>query len=113
MNLHPASYLRSHRKRSGLNLKEVASILSYDHGGEISRHERLSSLPSFRAALKYEALYRVPISKLFPAAFEDAKREVESHLAQLIEHLEENSTSGRQATLIARKIEWAWERENL
>jgi len=30
-----------------------------------------------------------------------------------MERLKENSASGRQATLMARKIEWAWERENL
>lgn len=107
-----ASYLRSHRKRSGMRLKEVAQIIGYDHGGEISRHERLASHPTLRAALRYEALYRAPIAKLFPGPFEEAKREVEGRLAALIETCKQSTATGREGATIARKIVWAWEREN-
>lgn len=109
---HLASYLRSHRRRSGLKLKEVARIIGYEHGGEISRHERLSSLPSLRAALRYEALYRVPIRKLFPDLFEEIKREVEEGLTALIEECSQSTARGREGAMIARKMEWAWERAN-
>ena len=107
-----ASYLRSHRKRSGLTLKEVAHLLGYTHGGEISRHERLSSLPPFKIALQYEALYRAPISILFPGLFEEAKKEVEGKLAALIERCNQSTARGREGSMIARKLEWVWEREN-
>ena len=112
MHSHSASYLRSHRKRSGLTLKEVAHLLGYAHGGEISRHERLSSLPPFKVALQYEALYRAPISILFPGLFEEAKREVEGKLAALIVRCHQSTAGGREGSMIARKLEWAWEREN-
>jgi transcriptional regulator with XRE-family HTH domain len=110
---HPASYLRSHRKRSGLKLNEVARVLGYDHPGEISRHEHLTSAPPFRAALQYEALYKTPVSILFPDAFEKAKEEVEARLKSLLEVLKQSTASGREASRIARKLEWAWERENV
>ena len=109
---HSASYLRSHRKRSGLTLKEVANLLGYSHGGEISRHERLSSFPPFKIALRYEALYRTPVSVLFPGLFEEAKKEVEGKLATLVECCNQSTARGREGSMIARKLEWAWEREN-
>lgn len=107
---HSASYLRSHRKRSGMSLKEVARVLGYGHSGEISRHERLSSLPSLRTALRYEALYRVPIKKLFPGLFEEEMKQVEERLAALFEECHESTAGGRVGAMIARKLEWAWER---
>lgn len=110
--MHLASLLRSHRKRSGLKLDEIARIVGYGHGGEVSRHERQITVPSLRAALGYEALYRVPIQKLFPGLFEEIKKEVEERLAALIEECSQSNATGRIAAMIARKIEWAWERAN-
>jgi transcriptional regulator with XRE-family HTH domain len=109
---HPASYLRSHRKRSGLSQKEVATLLGYLHEGEISRHERLLSVPPFHVALAYEALYRVPVAEIFPGAYESRKQEVEVRLEKLMEDLHRRTAKGREGTMIARKLEWAWEREN-
>jgi len=112
MHSHSANYLRSHRKRSGLTLKEVAHLLGYEHGGEISRHEQLSSFPPFIIALRYEVLYRAPISILFPGLFEEARKEVEDRLTTLIECCKQSTARGREGAMIARKLEWAWEREN-
>lgn len=109
---HSASYLRSHRKRSGLSLKEAAHILGYEHGGELSRHERLASVPSLRAALRYEVLYRAPISKLFSGLFEEEQKEVEERLSALLEECNRSTARGRKGAMIARKLEWAWERSN-
>jgi transcriptional regulator with XRE-family HTH domain len=112
MRSHPASYLRSHRKRSGLTQKEIATLLGYLNEGEISRHERLCSAPPFRVALGYEAVFRVPISVLFREAFESTKRDVEARLGKLTDVLRQSTATGRQAALIARKLEWMWERKN-
>lgn len=109
---HLASLLRSHRKRSGLKLDEIAHIVGYGHGGEVSRHEHQTAVPSLRAALGYEALYCVPIQKLFPGLFEEIKKDVEDRLAVLIEECSQSSPKGRIAAMIARKMEWAWERTN-
>ena len=109
---HSASLLRSHRKRSGMKLDEMARIVGYEHGGEISRHERLSALPSLRAALAYEALFHTSVRLLFPALFEEIKRDVETRLAALIEGCHQSTVTGRAGALIARKLVWAWERAN-
>jgi transcriptional regulator with XRE-family HTH domain len=109
---HHGSYLRSHRKRSGLSQKEVANILGYLHEGEISRHERLLSIPPFHVALAYEALYRVPVAEIFPGTYESRKQEIEAKLARLVEALHERTARGREGAMIARKLEWVWEREN-
>ena len=93
-----------------MNLREAARIIGHEHGGEISRHERLSSLPSLRVALRYEALYRVPIKNLFPGLFEEEKKEVEDRLAALLEECQNSTAKGRIGAMIARKLEWAWER---
>lgn len=110
--MRTASYLRSHRKRSGLSQRDVAQILGYLHEGEVSRHEQFSSAPPLRIALGYEALFKVSVSELFPHEFNAVKQEVEQRLKRLAESLQNSTARGREATLIARKIEWMWERDN-
>jgi len=95
-----------------LKLGEAAHILGYDHAGEVSRHEHLTSAPHFRMALRYEALYKTPISQLFPAAFEEEKAFIETRLKNFLDVLKESSATGPEAALIARKLVWAWERDN-
>lgn len=95
-----------------MNLKEASCVLGYGHAGEISRHERLSSLPSLRTALRYEALYRVPIQKLFPQLFDEESEYVQEHLAAFLEECRNSSAKGRVGAMIARKLKWAWERSN-
>jgi len=95
-----------------MKLDEVARIVGYGHGGEISRHERLNALPSLRAALRYQVLYRVPIGKLFPGLLEEIKQEVEDRLAALIDECHRSTATGRAGAMIARKLVWAWERAN-
>jgi hypothetical protein len=90
----------------------VASLLGYKHEGEVSRHERLLSAPPFHIALAYEALYRVPVAQIFPGIFESRKQEVEAKLATMVDALHQCTASGREASMIARKLEWVWERVN-
>jgi transcriptional regulator with XRE-family HTH domain len=109
---HLASYLRSHRKRSGLSQKELAMLLGYPDEGPVSRHERLYCTPPFRVALGYEAVFRIPASKLFPAALQEISQDVEVRLKNLESQLQNSTVKGRKAVLIARKLEWMWARQN-
>jgi transcriptional regulator with XRE-family HTH domain len=109
---YPASYLRSHRKRSGLSQMELAALLGYPNEGPVSRHERLYSTPPFRIALGYEVIFGVPASELFPATFEEISQYVEVRLKMLRSQLEDSTAKGRSAILIARKLEWMLERQN-
>jgi DNA-binding XRE family transcriptional regulator len=107
-----ASYLHSHRKRSGLSQRELAHLLGYPDQGPVSRHERLCCVPPLLIALSYQAIFRVPISDLFPGVYETAKQAIEERLEKLKDDLHQSSAKGRNAAMIARKLEWMWEREN-
>src|ERR1039458_8748831 len=74
---HLATYLRSHRKHSGLSQRELAYLLGYPDEGQVSRHERAYSIPSFLIALSYQAIFRVPVSDLFPVAYETVRQTIE------------------------------------
>ena len=106
-----ASYLSSHRKRSGLSQKELGILLGYPDEGPVSSHEHLRSIPPLYIALGYQALFHVPVSELFPAAYEKMRDSVETRLTEMRCNLEQSSAKGRQAARIARKLMWMRERE--
>jgi hypothetical protein len=54
----------------------------------------------------------MPVSKLFPGVYEESQQNIERHLKEMEEHLKESVERGRSAALIARKLEWLWERKN-
>ena len=107
-----ASYLCSHRKRSGLSQERLGKLLGYPDEGPISRHERLRCVPPLRTALGYQAVFQIPVSELFPGIYERIKQDVEERLAELERTLQQSSAKGRDAKQIARTLEWLWERQN-
>ncbi|MGD0904706.1 MAG: helix-turn-helix transcriptional regulator [Terracidiphilus sp.] len=107
-----ANYLRYHRKRSGLSQREIAQLLGYPDQETVSRHERSYSVPPLIIALSYQAIFRVPVSDLFPGPYETTKRKIEERIAKMEHNLQQRSAKGRDAAMIARKIEWMWERQN-
>ena len=107
-----ASYLRYHRKRSGLSQREIAQLLGYPDQEPVSRHERSRSIPPLIIALSYQAIFRVPIAELFPGPCETTKRKIEERLAKMEHDLQQRSAKDRDAAMVARKLEWMWERSN-
>ena len=107
-----ASYLRSHRRKSGLSQKEIGILLGSPDRGQISRHERLNTIPPLLTALSYQAIFCVPISDLFPGVYEAIKLAVEERLETLKKEWQESTVTGPDAELVARKLEWCWERNN-
>lgn len=101
-----ASYLRSHRRQSGLTLSEMARVLGMVNETQVSRHERARAHPTFLMALAYEALFQVPVARLFPEPYQSVERNIEAQLAVLRGELESSTAQGRPAILIARKLEW-------
>jgi transcriptional regulator with XRE-family HTH domain len=108
-----ATYLRSHRKRSGLSQNELAALLGYPGAGEVSRHERSNCVPPFLSALGYEAVFKVSASQIFPGMYESIVAAVETRLKELETKLLDSKAPGRRRARIARKLEWMWERNNL
>jgi hypothetical protein len=90
----------------------VAQLLGYPDQGPVSRHERLCNVPPLLIALSYQAIFRVPVSDLFPGVYEATRQAIEERLAKMGHDLEQCSAKGRNAAMIARKLEWMWERQN-
>lgn len=104
------SYLKSHRKRSGLSQKQLAELLGYDSRSVVSRHECSNSMPSLEIVLAYQAIFRVPVSDLFLGIYQKIEKVIEAQLADLRATLEEKSAHDRDANVTARVLEWINER---
>lgn len=107
-----ASRVRVHRRKSGLSQTELAAILGTLGPVGISRHERSATLPKFLVAVGYEIVFRAPIADLFPGVYETLRLEIESRLVDFERQLHQSAAKGRQAALIAHKLEWLCERRN-
>ena len=91
---------------------EIAQLLGYPDAGQVSRHERSYCVPSLLIALSYQAVFRVPVSDLFPGAYEMTKQTIEGRLAKMENDLQQCSAKGRNAAMIARKLEWMCVRQS-
>ena len=107
---HLASRIRSHRKKAGISQKELAQILDL-HKAQVSRHERAGIEPPLVVVLSYEADFGVPVRELYPRLYAVVKQGIEERLAIMENELQQMSVKGRQATTIARKLEWLNERK--
>jgi transcriptional regulator with XRE-family HTH domain len=107
-----ASYLRSHRLKSGLNQRELAELVGLIGHHQVSIHERSVAFPSLMAALSYEAVFGVPVSELFPGLYEPIRMNIEEQLTEMEKKLQGSTAKGHAAQIIARKLEWLWARKN-
>lgn len=85
---HLASRIRSHRKKAGLNQKELAGILDL-HKAQVSRHERAGIEPPLVVVLSYEAVFGVPVRDLYPRLYADVSQGVEERLATMEAELQQ------------------------
>lgn len=108
----PHSYIRTHRRKSGLTQHELATILGYKRDAQVCRHERADVTPTFLIALGYEILFRVPLAELFPGVYETVERAIEQRVAQMEEAFQQESGKGPGAEATARKLEWFWARRS-
>jgi hypothetical protein len=69
-------------------------------------------VPDLLTAFGYEAIFRVPISKLFPGLYQTVEVGIEERLAKMEDELHQSTAKGRDATPIARKLEFFGERKN-
>lgn len=80
-----ATYLRTHRKRSGLSQDQIACLIDLSSGTTVSRHEATHRAPTFEQAFAYEVLFGAPASALFPGEYEKARRRIEVNAIRLLE----------------------------
>jgi DNA-binding XRE family transcriptional regulator len=106
------NYLRSHRRRSGLSQRELARIVGYLTRFQVARHEESAAIPVLMIAIAYEVVFRVPLREIFSGLYTTIETKIESELSTLEQKLQESTAKGRKAEVIARKLEWLWERSN-
>lgn len=107
-----ATYLRSHRLKSGLTQREVSELIGLIAHHQVSNHER-SVVPSLMVALSYHVVFAVPVTELFPGLYATVRLNVEERLTELEKKLQDSTAKGRKAQAVAQKLEWLWERRNL
>lgn len=79
---------------------------------QVSRHELGDNIPAgLHVALGYEVLFGVPVSEIFPGIRASVARVIEARLDDIEETLKGKSAKGRDASAIARKLEWINERK--
>lgn len=104
------NYLVTHRKKTGLSQNELARLVECVEGS-VSRHESAKALPPLFTAMKYETIFRVPVSELFPRLRFTVEQAVEDSLSRLEREFQEISAqSPRKARLYAKKLAWISER---
>jgi len=106
------TYLRFLRKKSGLTQQELAQILGSATATQVSRHERSVTPPGLLIAFGYQAVFRKPVSDIFPGLYYAVESGVEERLAAFENELRSSTVKGRAAEPIARRVEWFWERKN-
>jgi transcriptional regulator with XRE-family HTH domain len=106
------NYLIAHRKKSGLNQREMGKLLGYRDSGQVSRYERSKSIPPLNTAIAYELIFRMPVSQIFVGMRESIEHKVEGRLSQLEAELGNRSATDRDANLVAQKLVWLSERKS-
>ena len=100
------NYLRTYRRKSGLTQREVAFLLGWKNGAQLSRYEKRHTLPPLRTALAFEAIFKVPLGELFAGVRNSVDRDVLTRVDELVAGLHEKNDKGRQGRLTARKLCW-------
>jgi len=95
----------------GFSRRELAEIVGSLTETQVARHERSNILPSLIAALSYQAIFRIPITELFPGLYETIAQGIEERLSALEHTLENSSARGSKANIIAIKLVWLNERK--
>jgi DNA-binding XRE family transcriptional regulator len=105
------NYIRVHRRRAGLSQDELSQALGYGNAQTVARHERLHATPPLGIAIRYELIFRIPISELFAGLHDEVASDVEASLARLKDRLEQQSARDRYAIATAQKLVWLSERK--
>ena len=100
------NYLRTFRRKSGLTQREVAFLLGWKNGAQLSRYEKRHTLPPLRTALAYQAIFKVPLAELFAGVRNSVEQDVVTRVDELVAGLQGKNQKGRQARLTARKLGW-------
>jgi transcriptional regulator with XRE-family HTH domain len=102
MNTKPfLNLLRAYRKRTALSQKEIAFLIGSQSASKVSRYEKMTREPELKTALALEAVFKCPISDLFPALFE----QIQAAVRRRAKRLGKKALKATSRSLKARKSE--------
>jgi len=103
-----SNYLRTIRMRAGLSQDEMAALLGVASGAEVSRHETFRRLPSLKTALRYEAIFGVPLRELFAGEYQKVEKDLQARAQELADRIAVPGPKGaKKRELLARILHWS------
>lgn len=82
------SYLRSHRKHSGLTQKELAFLVGVKSDAQLSRYERLKRLPSVETLLALMIVFKRGPEEIIPHVYDRILKLIHVRSQELHEELQ-------------------------
>lgn len=70
------NYIRSHRKRAGLDQEELAFLLGCQCGTKVSRYENFSREPNIQTVFACQAVFQIEARTLFPGMYTKVEHKV-------------------------------------
>ena len=104
------NYLRTHRRRAGLSLRELGHLLGYSDEGAVLRHEKSETIPPLLIGVAYEVVFRVPLKELFTGLHETVELTMEARILELEIELQRKPVQGDRGKSVAQKLAWIDER---
>lgn len=105
------NYIRTHRKKAGLSQRDLGQALGYPDEGQVARHETFDTVPPLEMALRYEAVFHIPVSQIFGGLYESAKASVQKRMSGLETSFKTPSLRGSRERAAARKLQWLISRQ--
>ena len=102
------TYVRTHRKRSGLTQAELAFLLGLKSGQMISRLEFLERKPSLETLFALQAVFGALPHELYPGVHGEVEQITLRRMDALVDRLEEDgnpSLAARKRDVLTRAIE--------
>jgi transcriptional regulator with XRE-family HTH domain len=98
-----SSYLRTHRRRSGLTQAEVSFLLvGKSDDAQLARYERLSRMPSLHTAIGLQVIFGLATKDILPREFIAVEQKVVERAHMLSRRLEQETNTA----LTRRKLQF-------
>ena len=82
------SYLRTHRKKSGLTQQEVGFLLGFVDGETVGRYERQIRKPTITTTFACQVIFDVAPRELFPGMYEKVETVIIGRVSELQARIE-------------------------
>ena len=99
MERNLAIYLRTHRRRWGLNEHELARLLGFKSGSHVSRLEHGQRQPTFPVIVACTLIFGVQANKLFPAIVHEVEEQTVRNAYELYLELQGDSSKATKIKL--------------